>query len=281
MLLLVACGDEGSPPRISSLVTLYPNASAAQSANDPATTVTPDPLALYDGEWKTIKPGLEYMALRGRVLSGADQVEELLLIARVDPKRIQLQVRYTPDAPQRVRTWLEVTQADLVINGGFFDEQNAATALVIVDGVATGKSYSGFGGLFALRDDTPSTPTLQWLKAKPYTPDPRITYALQGSPMLVHNGGMVQGISDNGARSRRSFVAIDTQGRVLFGIGQYAQWTLTDLARYLAEVDALQIQNALNLDGGGSTGLWIRGTPESLLTDSFDGVPMVVVGIGN
>jgi Phosphodiester glycosidase len=277
VLLLVACADDAPPPRVASLVTLYPTASASSSESTPPTSHVPDALALYDGQWRAIKPGIEQLALRGRITSGADKVDELIVIARIDPKRVQLKVQYAPTSPQHVRAWLESTQADVVINGGYFDEQNVATALVVVDGAAIGKSYSGFGGLFALRG---STPSLQWLKAKPYRPDPRITYALQGSPMLVYNGRMVPGISDNGARSRRSFVAIDQQGRVLLGICQFAQWTLTDLAKYLSEASYLQIQNALNLDGGASTGLWIRGGAEATMTDSFDKVPVVIVGIG-
>src|SRR5205085_1834423 len=114
---------------------------------------------------------------------------------------------------------------------GYYDENNLATALTIVEGISSGSSYRGFGGMFAVRNDVP---TLQWLRAEPYQPDPLIEYALQGSPMLVNAGRMVQGISDNGAHSRRSFVAIDAQGRVLLGVCQYAQWTLTDLARFLA-----------------------------------------------
>ena len=275
VLLLVACVDEAPPPRISQLITLYPTAAAAPS--QPATT--PDALALYDGQWKPIKPGIEFMAVRGRVISGTEQADELLLIARIDPKRVQLQVRYAPSAPQHVRDWLETTQADVVINGGYFDEQNIATALVIVDGVATGKSYRGFGGLFAVqKNGVSSTPSLQWLKAKPYRPDSKITYALQGSPMLVYNARIVPGISDNGARNRRSFVAIDQQGHVLLGICQFAQWTLTDLAQYLSEAKDLHIQTALNLDGGASTGLWLRNGSDALMTDSFEKVPMVIMG---
>jgi hypothetical protein len=277
IVLLAACADDAPPPRIASLVTLYPTASASSSESTSSIPNVPDALALYDGQWREIKPGIEQLALRGQVTSGADKVDELIVIARIDPKRVQLKVQYAPTAPQHVRAWLEATQADVVINGGYFDEQNVATALVVVDGAGTGKSYSGFGGLFALRGNAPS---LQWLKAKPYRPDPKITYALQGSPMLVYNARMVPGISDNGARSRRSFVAIDKQGRVLLGICQFAQWTLTDLAKYLSEATDLQIQNAVNLDGGGSSGLWIRGGPEITLTDSFDAVPLVIVGKG-
>jgi len=36
------------------------------------------------------------------------------------------------------------------------------------------------------------------------------------------------------------------------------------------------VYNALNLDGGASTGLWVRGIDDVQLTDSFDEVPVVI-----
>jgi len=289
MLSLAACGRGAGrgagpiqPSALVPLVTVYPEAppNASQDGATPAATArsampqpTADALAYYDGQWRPVKPGIERINLRGRV----GDVDELLVVARLDPAQIKLQVRYTPEVPRHVRDWLNGEQVDIVINGGYYDENNLATALTVIDGVSTGTSYQGFGGMFALRDDVPS---LQWLRAEPYQADPQIDFALQGSPMLVNAGRMVQGISDNGAHSRRSFVAIDADGRVLLGICQYAQWSLTELARFLAASEELAVVSALNLDGGGSTGLWISGTSDATLTDSLDPVPMVIVGRG-
>ena len=278
LVALVACGSDATPrpSALIPLVTVYPAQPADEMTPAPTSMSalpqpTPDALADYDGKWRVVKPGIERINLRGRV----DGVDELLVVARLDPAQIKLQVRYTPSSPQHVRDWLNGEQADIVINGGYYDENNLATALIVVDGVASGSSYQGFGGMFALRNGAPS---LQWLRSEPYQPDSKIEYALQGSPMLVSAGRMVQGISDNGAHSRRSFVAIDADGRVLLGVCQFAQWSLTELARFLATSEELAVVNALNLDGGGSTGLWMRDTSDATLTDSLDRVPMVIVG---
>lgn len=276
-LALMACSDGTGPIRPSALaplVTVYP-ADETKPVATPGSALpqpTLDALAYYDGQWREVQPGIERINLRGR----AGDAEELLVVARLDPAQIKLQVRYTPEVPRHVRDWLNGEQVDVVINGGYYDENNLATALTIVEGISSGSSYKGFGGMFAMRNDVP---TLQWLRAAPYQPDPLIEYALQGSPMLVNAGRMVQGISDNGAHSRRSFVAIDAQGRVLLGVCQYAQWTLTELARFLAASEELAVVNALNLDGGGSTGLWISGTSDATLTDSLDRVPLVITGV--
>ena len=281
---LAACDREAlpSPSALAPLVTVYPEPAANEAGSADGRTPNPtaglavaqptlDALAYYDGQWRLVKPGIERINLRGRV----GEADELLVVARLDPSLINLQVRYTPDTPRHVRDWLHGEQVDVVINGGYYDENNVATALTVIDGVSTGSSYQGFGGMFSLRGGVPS---LQWLRAEPYQPDPQIEYALQGSPMLVNAGRMVQGISDNGAHSRRSFVAIDAKGRVLLGVCQYAQWTLTELARFLASDESLSVVSALNLDGGGSTGLWMSDTSDATLTDSLDRVPMVIIG---
>ena len=57
--------------------------------------------------------------------------------------------------------------------------------------------------------------------------------------MLVVNGARIETMDDNGERNRRSFVALDAQGRVLLGVTQMAQWSLTDLADSLPAMNLL------------------------------------------
>ena len=131
--LLVACLDEKPPSYISPQVTLYP--TQTPQADSPATPqpTTPSPLnvlASYDGQWKQIKAGIEQINLRGQVAGAAGPVDEMLVVVRLDLNRVQLKVRYSPTAPRRVHDWLHYEQADVAINGGYFNDQNVATALV-------------------------------------------------------------------------------------------------------------------------------------------------------
>ncbi len=202
-----------------------------------------------------------------------NQRREWLTVVRVQPGQARFRVHYEPELPRRVRQWQRDTGAAVVVNGGFFDGQNRATALVIADGVAFGRSYRGFGGMFAVRND--GTLALFWLREQSYRPDPRIAHAVQGFPMLVVNGEVVNGIEDSGRRSRRTFVALDRAGNVLFGVTFFAQWTLTDLASYLVE-SPFDTWQAMNLDGGGSSGLWIQPPYDGVSMDSLDPVPAVI-----
>lgn len=230
-----------------------------------ASTATP----AVAGSWQAVGKGVEFQQLSRNV----NGVDDWVSVVRIDLTQAKLQVRYSPDDPRGVRAWQLASEADAVINAGFFNEQKQATGLVIADAKRFGQTYRGFGGMFSVRAGKPQ---LQWLASKPYVQDQQITQAVQSFPMLLVNGQVVNGIPDNGERNRRSFVGIDRQGRVVLGVCQSPVWTMTDLARYLATDKGLNLRDALNLDGGASTGLWVRGISEPLLLNSVEAVPAVI-----
>ncbi len=230
----------------------------------------PSSVVEYDGIWREIAPGLEVRGVSAKV--GAR--EELLLMVRVDPAQQPIRLKYDAAAPKTVREWFETTAVVVVINAGYFLEDRRTAALLVVDGVTHGRTYKGFGGMFALRGAEPS---LWWLRREAYAGDESITQAVQSVPMLVDGVEVVPGIPENGERNRRSFVALDERGRVLLGVSQTAAWTLTDLATYLASEPELEVRAALNLDGGASSGLWVRGALDGMLTNSLEAVPSVIV----
>lgn len=279
-MLLVACSGSTDlmPADMPPLpkVTLLPTSTIQPVASTPPPTVlpqsaTPTPRIadIYDGQWRTTRPGIEVM----HVIGAVGDRQDALILARVNPTQVRVQIQYAQQSPRRVREWYLAEDADLVINGGYYSPENEALGLLIAGKQTFGQSYQGFGGMFAVRGNRLS---LQWLKTQPYKTDRAIDYGLQCFPMLVTRAKVVEGIADNGEQNRRSFVALDKQGRVIFGVTQAGQWTLTDLARYLQHNAELNIVEALNLDGGASTGLWVRGIDDSQLTDSFDEVPVVI-----
>ena len=250
-------------------------ACAAQPAATPAIRVTrltapaPSPTPTRSEEvWRAAAPGIEVLQMAARV----NDAEERLIVARVDTRQATLRVLYDPQAPRSVRAWQVGSGAALVVNGGFFDERYQATGLLIADGQTFGRSYRGFGGMFFLRKGKPG---IQSLRAQPYRPDRSVRQAVQSFPMLVVDGRRVPPIEDGERRNRRSFVAIDKHGHVLLGVTLMAQWTLNDLADFLATAPALNARHALNLDGGASSGLWLAGR-DDLSVNSFEPVPAVI-----
>jgi uncharacterized protein YigE (DUF2233 family) len=177
-----------------------------------------------------------------------------------------------------VSAWLEKEGAQLAINGGYFDPNNRALGLLIHAGVVSGQPYQGFGGMLAISG---KRVRVRWNVAEPYTPGEPLTSALQNFPMLVLPGGAPNtGIDDNHQLAPRSAVGQDRQGRIVFVVSPGSVFTLTGLGQWLAASD-LNLDTALNLDGGSSSGLILRDGPELRGVDSWIEVPDAIVVIDN
>ncbi|MCP4537876.1 MAG: phosphodiester glycosidase family protein, partial [Chloroflexi bacterium] len=74
---------------------------------------------------------------------------------------------------------------------------------------------------------------------------------------------------------RRTVVAQDNGGRILLIVAPRGYLSLHETARFLAESD-LDLDVALNLDGGYSSGLWLQAGERSVEIDSLVPVPSII-----
>ena len=232
-------------------------------------TATPEP---PDSGWQVVQPGVEQRRLR----IGTGDFFERLTIVRVDPGAVRLRVHYDPLAPRTVSAWADhLEQPLLVINGGYFTPENVAVGLLVSDGQLWGSSSGDYAGMFAVASD--GQVSVRWLRDRPYDPGEPLQQALQSFPVLVKPGGVMgfPADADDGRPSRRSVVAQDTQGRVLFMVAPNGYFSLHSLADFLASSD-LDLDVALNLDGGTSSGLWLRTDPAPIVIDSLVSVPAII-----
>ena len=195
-------------------------------------------------------------------------------MARVDASQVRFRVRYEPDRPRRVSEWFDSDKTLLVINGGYFDPQKQALGLLISNGQVFGQSYRGFGGMFAVNGNGVK---IRWNIAQPYVDGEGLTDAVQNFPMLVIPGGAPNmQIDDNQQFAPRTAVGQDRSGRIVFVVSPGSMFTLTGLGQWLAASD-LDLDAALNLDGGSSSGLLLHAGDQTLGVDSWVGVPDVIV----
>ena len=141
------------------------------------------------------------------------------------------------------------------VNGGFFSPSFEPLGLVVSQGIRTGawQRSSLLGGMVAVRKGR-----LMLLWRDEFQDGPGIHELLQAGPRLVNHGTAITGL-ETGRSRPRTFIATDNAGRWLIGIAQYT--TLQHLAQILATpglIPGLEIDRALNFDGGKSTGLWLR-----------------------
>jgi uncharacterized protein YigE (DUF2233 family) len=195
-------------------------------------------------------------------------------ILRFDPAHVRLRVVYAPDQPRLLRAWFAAEQPLAAINGGFFHEDYQTAALLISDGAASGASYAGFGGMLAVGPG--GEVSIRPLRDQPYDTNEELAQAMQSFPMLVFPGGETAQPEDNGERARRSAVAVDRAGRLLRIACPTSGFTLRGLAEWLSHSD-LDIDTALNLDGGSSTGLFASDGDLRAEIDSFGPLPIVLL----
>ena len=237
---------------------------------------TPDsttPTASQNGQqlnvWQKVSSGIE---LRYEDWKSPGNNEDTMTILRFDLSKVHLSVGYQPSNPMSVSDWAQKEHAFAIINGGYFDQDDNSTALVVSNGQAHGNSYSGFGGMLSVNGQ--GHVSLRSLSEQPYDPNEQLEQATQSSPMLMINGKRTQFQADASSK-QRSIVAQDNQGRLLFIVSPSPAFSLDELADLVASSD-LSIKNALNLDGGASTGLYMNSGGKHVEIDSVSALPIVI-----
>lgn len=257
-LLLAACTTSPTATRPPELGLSAPPATATPL---PTPVLTPTPLP--DTGWEALRPDLERRVIR--LFDDQGQQVEYLYLLRLEPAGYRFNVAYQRQAPPSLAEWQAETGALIVVNGGYFREEAGElipTGLLISGGQATGRRYGDFAGMLAI---TEGGPELRWLAQTPYDPAEPLQAGLQSFPLLVKPGGELgfPQQHEDGQQARRTVIAQDRQGRLLFLVAYQGLFTLHRLSRYLVESD-LDLDVALNLDGGTSSGLLLAEPPEVL-----------------
>jgi uncharacterized protein YigE (DUF2233 family) len=239
------------------------------NSNSTSTTIPADGSVL--NQWISISTGMD---VRYEHWKSPGPDEDTVTITRFDTHLFHISVGYQPDYPLSLADWHKNTGATALFNGGYFDSQNKTTGLTISNGESFGTSYPDFGGLLAV--DTQENLSLRSLHQQPYDPTTeQLQQATESSPMFVVNGKRTQ-FQANASSSRRTVGALDTQGRLLFIISPGGTFTLDEMADLVANSD-LNIQTALNLDGGASTGMFIKTSKQTLGITSVSKLPIVII----
>jgi exopolysaccharide biosynthesis protein len=222
-------------------------------------------------KWTQAAPGIE---LRSEKWTASANDTDTVVITRLDLHKVHITIGYNASQPLMMNEWMRETGARAIINGGYFDTHNQPTGLLISNGQVIGSSYKGFGGMLAV--DKQGNVSLRSLSEQPYDPDTdQLQQATQSSPMLMI-GGKRTHFNANSTGQRRSVVATDTQGRLLLIISPEQAFTLDQLASLLASSD-LSIKDALNLDGGTSTGLYVNAGNQQVSIDPLTPLPIVII----
>jgi uncharacterized protein YigE (DUF2233 family) len=238
----------------------------------PASTPTPTASTVPDTGWELLQSGLERRVLN--LFNDDGRHVEQIYLLRLDPSFFQFDIAYDEKAKSLAR-WQTETNALVVVNGGYFRKENDTfipNGLTIVNGQTIGSSFGDYAGMFVVSHYGSE---LRWLAQQPYNPNEPMFAALQSFPILVKPGGILgfPAESEDNKRARRTVIAQDNNGRILLLVTSKAYFTLHQLSRYLTNSD-LDVDIAINLDGGKSTGILLARPSESIVP--FSPLPVVI-----
>jgi uncharacterized protein YigE (DUF2233 family) len=157
-------------------------------------------------------------------------------------------------------------QAIAGTNGAYFHPTNEPVGLVIADGkkIHPFEKAKLLSGILVVTKGRPRI-----VRSGKFTPSPADTDALQSGPFLVETGRPITGL--NAIRSApRTVLATDGKGRWALLI--LSPVTLAGAAQALLASTVplgFPVQQALNLDGGSSTALWVATPPQPLSHPGF------------
>lgn len=217
------------------------------------------------GEWYE-RPVARGVTLRTRSFADLFGARQTASVLEVDPRAEGVRVK--PLGGGGCRTPGDragAAGAIAALNAGFFGKQCASVSLLKVDGqllAPNGATRSALG------IDAEGRFHIERIEAR--RDWPAMTHAVGGVPRVVRAGKAVDECAQEGnggsfasARHPRSAAAIGADGRLFLAAidgrtAAGAGMSLAELGQWLAELGA---EDALNLDGGGSTCLWVAGEP--------------------
>lgn len=257
LLLLPACTHRPIPGAAQG------NAGQALPVQNVVSTVPADSttLAPRRASWTVLSqkasvlPGLATL-FQLRVQGGEGTAE--ISVVRFDSRHCTLRVIDQPEAwslADKLGGSMRQSRAIAGVNGGYFHPDFTPVGLTIASGKSQGQltSSSLVSGMLRVRHGGPE---LVWNSESADSAD--ASDLLQAGPRLVHHGLPVSGLNDT-RRAARTFIATDGEQGWLIGVVRNT--TLRGLADLLGTpglISGLQIQRALNFDGGRSTAFYAR-----------------------
>ena len=229
-------------------------------------------------QWQQVEPG--YSIGRYELGHGNKVLKPEVFILRFDPQFFSFNIVSPADSTSKLsdlRTLTNRIDGVCGINANFFDERANPLGLLIKSGEVLNHMHRGgkvLTGIFYMFKGSPFIVNRDDFKEE------KADIALQAGPRLIVNGRGLK-IKQREGATRRSGIAVTRSGNVIL----YATFlrfpgaTLEQIQEMLLD-PRLEVTSALNLDGGGSSQLFVRKNP-LLVDDAFisggDNVPVGLV----
>jgi len=203
---------------------------------------------------KPAPDGIDF--IQREVTNGDERVT--LWIVSFNPKTHSFAVMDNPDGVYDLGTASEKRGVLAAVNGAYFQPDRTPLGLVIRKGEQI-HAQERAPLLSGIVSTTATGVTIQ--RAATFKLTPAIREALQAGPFLVEAGKPIAGLNAT-KDAARTVVFQDARGRA--GLIMAKSPSLAEMGAILATPALFpegKMVRALNLDGGSSTAMWVRGTP--------------------
>ena len=236
-------------------------------------------LEAEEAVWRRLEKGV---FLRQTSFLRADawtEVDEA--IVRLDPTQVGFKMVFADLLKQERASIVSLVNASkgfLGINTNFFDKKGRALGLVVDQGKVLQPIHRGgslLTGIFSL--DSSSIPRI--VHRSSYVGN-KVQLAFQAGPRLIVDSKPLE-INSASASRRRSVIAVTKDGKILLFVflGRFRGIKLQDVQKRLLE-PTLKVVDALNLDGGSSSQLFIpknKSLEKELLISGSSPIPVALV----
>ncbi len=226
--------------------------------------------------WEKIDRGIDFKKVS--IYSELERVKAELRLYRFKPAFFEIRVLCSKDyGHQRtdVKTLAKLTGSVAIINSSYFDVQGNPIAYLKCNGKVVNSrkaTHSLYSGVFFVRKGSPHI-----VHSSSFHPAKDVSDAVQVGPRLISKGKNTIGLKNINAVHHRSGIALDREGNlIIYATGsKYGGMSWNNLRQILKmkEIGGLE---ALNLDGGGSTQMYIStGNHDDYIRGST-GVPSAI-----
>ena len=208
-------------------------------------------------EWKNIEKGIDLQIIN--LFNQLEEIEVQLRLYRFNPELFKIRVLCSKNYGHKrakVKTLAKLSGTVAIINSSYFDMQGNPLAYLKCNGkVVNGKmaTHSLYSGVFFVKQGRSYI-----VHSSKFNPKIEVSDAVQVGPRLLSKGKNTIGLKNIHAVHHRSGIALDRKGNVMiYATSSEFNGISWDRLRYFLKLKKIGGYEVLNLDGGGSTQMYI------------------------
>ena len=208
-------------------------------------------------EWKSIEPGMGLQNIN--LFNELEEIETQLRLYKFNPSLFNIRVLCSENYGKKridVKTLAKLSGTVAIINSSYFDVQGSPLAYLRCSGkVINSKvaSHSLYSGVFFMRHGRPYI-----VHSSRFDPKTDASDVVQVGPRLISKGKNTIGLKNIHAVHHRSGIALDKKGNVIiYATNSQFGGISWNILRYVLKLKKIGGYEVLNLDGGGSTQMYI------------------------